>query len=113
MAGMTPTSTSSFEKMGDSGYEGLMNMSGQRSPYTMPQARSGPTTPDMGGENKANRSATMIHEAHGPTFRPVASQSYQSEYPETGRSMRTVPSAVGNRDFWAARGNSNQGETIG
>jgi len=109
---MTPTSTSSFEKMGDSGYEGLMNMSGQRSPYTIPQGRKGPTTPDMGGSPAGGRGSTMISEGHGPIFRPVASQSYGSEYPETGRGMRTVASAVGNRDFWAARGD-NAGETIG
>ena len=113
MAGMTPTSTSSFEKMGDSGYEGLMNMSGERSPYTMPQARKGPTTPDMGGSPAGGRGSSMIHEAHGPTFRPVASQSYAPEYPETGRGMRTVASSVGNRDFWASRAGDNAGETIG
>lgn len=112
MAGMTPTSTSSFEKMGDSGYEGLMNMSGQRSPYTMPEGRSGPTTPDMGGQNKDNRGSSMIHEAHGPTFRPVASQSFAPEYPETGRGMRQVPSAVGNRDFWEARAGNYEGEVL-
>ena len=113
MAGMTTTSTSSFEKMGDSGYEGLMNMSGQRSPYTIDRPRSGPNTPDMGGQNKNNRGSSMIHEAHGPTFRPVASQAYAPEYPETGRGMRQVPSALGNRDFWAARAGSHAGETIG
>lgn len=113
MAGMTPTSTSEFEKMGDSGYEGLVNMSGQRSPYTMDRGRSGPTTPDMGGSPAGGRGSTMIHEAHGPQFRPVSSQAYGSEYPDTGRGMRTVASAVGNRDFWAARASTNEGETIG
>jgi len=109
---MTPTSTSSFEKMGDSGYEGLMNMSGERSPYTMPQARKGPTTPDMGGSPAGGRGSSMIHEAHGPTFRPVASQSYAAEYPETGRGMRQVPSSVGNRDFWASRGENGAGYDV-
>lgn len=112
MAGMTPTSTSSFEKMGDSGYEGLMNMSGQRSPYTIDQARKGPTSPDQGGGGAGGRGQSMIHEAQGPTFRPVASKVQGSEYPDTGRSIRTVASALGNRDFWAARGD-NAGETIG
>lgn len=107
-----PTASSDFPKMGETAYDGLMNMSGQRSPYTIPQARKGPTSPDTGGENKSNRSAAMLHEGMGPTFRPVASKVQGSEYPETGRGMRTVPSSVGNRDFWASRGDY-AGETIG
>ncbi len=41
--GMTPTVTSAFEKIGDAGYQQVMNMSGNRSPYTMPVGRQGPT----------------------------------------------------------------------
>lgn len=113
MAGMTPTTTSEFPKMGDDGMAGVVNMSGQRSPYTQERPRSGPTTPDMGGSPAGGRSSTMIHEAHGPTFRPVASKVQGSEYPDTGRGMRTVASSVGNRDFWASRAGSNEGEIIG
>ncbi len=47
----------------------------------------------MGGGNGSSRKgATLINEAHGPTFRPVASHAYGSEYPETGRSVHTMPS---------------------
>jgi hypothetical protein len=109
---MSDNATSSFPTMGDEGYTSLMNMSGNRSPYTMPVERKGPTTPDMGGSPAGGRGSTMIHEAHGPTFRPVASQSYAAEYPETGRGMRTVPSSVGNRDFWASRGENGEGYDV-
>lgn len=101
--------TSSFPKMGDEGYASLMNMSGQRSPYTMEQPRKGPTTPDMGGGGAGGRGSTMIHEGHGPTFRPVASASYPTEYAATGRNVRQVPSAVGNRDFWTSRAMAGEG----
>lgn len=97
------TSTSSFPTMGDSGYEGLVNMSGQRSPYTKDAPRHGPTTPDMGGSPAGGRGTTMVHNTYGPTFRPVASKAYGTQYPETGRGIRVMPSAIGSRDFWAAR----------
>ena len=109
--GMTPTVTSNFEKIGDQGFEQVMNMSGQRSPYTMPQARRGPTSPDLGGGNGSSRKgATLIREAHGPTFTPVASRTFASAYPETERSVYTVASRVGQKDFWDQR---QDGRTIG
>jgi hypothetical protein len=112
MAGMTQTSTSSFPKMGESGYEGLVNMSGDRSPYTKDQPRHGPTMPDTGGSPAGGRGSGMVHDTYGPAFRPVASRSFAPEYPETGRGMRTVPSAIGNRDFWAARAENGAGYDV-
>lgn len=106
------TTTDTFPKMGDDGLASVVNVSGQRSAYTMPQARKGPTSPDMGGGNgSARRSATEIHEAHGPTFRPVATSVYDTT--EQPRAMRTMPSAVGCRDFWDARASNNEGQVIG
>jgi hypothetical protein len=111
MAGYTETTTDTFEKVGD--YDHVMDMSGQRSRYTMPVERQGPTTPDMGGGNgSARKGATEIHEAHGPTFRPVATRGFAEPYPATGRGIRTVPSSVGNRDFWDRRSGQG-GEVIG
>jgi hypothetical protein len=113
MAGMTPTSTSSFPTMGDSGYEGLVNMSGQRSPYTREQPKHGPTTPDTGGSPAGGRPAgAMVQGTYGPAFRPVASMAYGTQYPETGRGMRVVPSAIGSRDFWAARASNGAGYDV-
>lgn len=108
MSNMTPTSTSSFPTMGDEAYTGLVNVSGQRSPYTMPEARKGPTSPDMGGSPAAHRSAGMVHETMGPCFRPVASRLYQGD--EGTRAIRTMPSRAGVSDFWNQR---QDGEVIG
>lgn len=107
---MADAVTSSFPKMGDDGMASLCNMSGARSPYTMPQARKGPGSPDMGGGNgSSRRGSTEIREAHGPTFRPMATRGWASPYPETARAIRTVPSSVGNRDFWSSRASSGEG----
>ena len=101
---MSMTTVSSFPKMGDDGYQGLVNMSGDRSAYTTPVARKGPTTPDMGGGNAGGRSnGGVLHEGMGPTFRPVASSAYAPEYPETGRNIRPIPSSANRNDFWTAR----------
>lgn len=108
-----PSTSTSFPTMGDEGYASLMNMSGERSPYTKEQPRQGPTIPDTGGSPAGGRGSELRSERGGPMFRPVASQSYAPEYPDTGRGMRTVPSAIGNRDFWAARASSNEGQVIG
>lgn len=109
--GTTPTITTQFEKIGDQGFEQVMNMSGQRSPYTMPRGRMGPTQPDLGGGNGSSRkSATLIKEAHGPTFTPVASRTFAADYPETGRGIRVMPSRTGLGDFWNQR---QDGQTIG
>ena len=105
------TTTDQFPKVGS--YDHVVNMSGQRSPYTMPEGRKGPTSPDMGGGNgSARRSPTMIHEANGPACTVTASRGFAPEYPETGRAFRTVPSRVGGGDFWASRASSNEGNVI-
>jgi hypothetical protein len=110
---MSMTETSSFPKMGDEGYAGLMNMSGDRSAYTTPVARKGPTTPDQGGGNAGGRSnGGMLHEGMGAGFRPVASRVYAPEYPATGRNIRTVPSAANRSDFWTARGTNGSGYDV-
>jgi hypothetical protein len=107
---MSMTQTDVFPKMGDDGYSGLVNMSGNRSPYTTPVARKGPTTPDMGGGGAGGRSnGGVLHEGMGPQFRPVASRVYAPEYPPTGRSIRPVPSRAGRGDFWTARAAAGEG----
>ena len=108
--GISQTTTTTFEKVGS--YDSVVNMSGQRSPYTMPEGRKGPTSPDMGGGNgSARRSATMIHEANGPACTVTATRGFAPEYPETGRAFRTVPSRAGVGDFWDQR-QANGGQTL-
>lgn len=96
---------SHFEKMGQNPLVGtVVNTSGNRSPYTQLRPKKGPSG-DSESEPASVRGRTMIHEAHGPTFRPVTTISYPNapEHAATGRGMRTVPSSLGNRDFWSAR----------
>jgi hypothetical protein len=54
-----PTAVDSFAKA-DNSEADITNASGAPSQYMQPVGRSGPTTPDLGGENKSNRSASLI-----------------------------------------------------
>lgn len=106
--------STTFEKMGDSFItDHLINVSGNRSPYTMPVAKKS-TTSDQGPlGGKANRGAKLIKEANGPACTPVQTINYSNapEMKNVGRGMRTVPSKAGNGDFYGA-GDSN-GQVIG
>ncbi len=92
----------------------LVNVSGNRSPYTMPVQKKGPTNdgdPSMGTANA--RSANLIHEANGPRCRTVETINYENspEKNATGRNLRIMPSKAGIQDFNGA-GNS-EGPAIG
>lgn len=63
-----PATTDTFAKNGDSAAEPV-NTSGQPSPNTMPVGRKGPTTPDLGGQDKSNRKPIEIN---GETGQAVA-----------------------------------------
>jgi hypothetical protein len=103
---MADKTTTSFPKMGDEWItDNLINCSGDRSPYTI---TVGKKTQGRGASPtgvKKNRGASMINEAHGPTFRPVTTLYAQNaaEASATQRNTRIVPSALGDRDFYAAR----------
>lgn len=100
-----------FAKMGDEYLtDHLVNVSGNRSPYTMPVAKKS-TTSDQGPVGgKANRSANLIKEANGPACTPVQTINYSNapEMKNTGRGMRTVPSKAGVQDFFGAGESSGQ-----
>lgn len=88
--------------------DSIVNVSGNRSPYTQTVARKGPAG-DSESEPSAHRGQiSMDGEHNGPSFRPVTTLPFQPD-PNTGRGMRTVRSSVGNRDFWDSRsGQSGQ-----
>jgi hypothetical protein len=103
--------TSNFQTMGESGIpHSVVNMSGQKSPYTLAQPRDagGATHSDVPGVGtKANRSATLIREANGPRPNSIP---LATRWPpnaacahDVQRNVVPVPSALGNRDFWAKR----------
>jgi hypothetical protein len=112
--GFGDAETTSFPKMGDDYVtDHLVNISGQRSAYTMPVGKKSTTTDQGPLGGKATRSASLIHEANGPACTPIARISYPNspEAKNVGRGMKTVPSSMGNRDFWGARGD-NAGQCI-
>lgn len=99
--------SSNFPKMGEHPLEGsIVNTSGNRSPYTHPRPEYAPT----GGQDAASAGGRGVGpmatgENAGPRFAPVTTISYPNspEASETGRALRTVRSAIGNRDFWDKR----------
>lgn len=106
---------SQFPKMGEEPLVGtVVNVSGERSPYTKSVPRKGPAG-DSESEPATHRGvgADATGEHAGPTFRPVTTLYAQNAAAasDTGRGMRTVRSAIGNRDFWDQRA-SQSGEVI-
>ena len=109
------TDTSTFPKMGDEYLtDHLVNVSGNRSPYTMPVAKKSTTTDQGPVGGTAHRKSVEIKEANGPACTPVATINY-SNAPEAGqtqRGLRTIPSRAGVGDFYAASGRDNAGRNI-
>lgn len=107
--------STSFPAMGEHPLEGnIVNMSGQRSRNTIPVARKGPSGDGQNLGPTAHRGQIMMSGEHnGPTFRPVTTlyQQNAAAASDTGRGMRTVPSSLGNRDFWDRRA-SQSGKVI-
>lgn len=103
--------TSNFPTMGEAGIpHSVVNLSGDRSPYTMVQPRDagGATHSDVPGTGtKRQRSATLIREANGPRPNsiPLATRwpANAACATEIQRNVVPVPSAIGDRDFWAKR----------
>lgn len=103
-----------FPKMGEYPTEGnLLNMSGQRSPYTTPVARKGPSGDGESEPAGARGQIMMDGEHNGPAFRPVTTlyQQNAAAASDIGRGMRVVPSSLGNRDFWDDRA-SQSGQVL-
>lgn len=109
---------SQFEKMGESPLVGsLVNVSGNRSPYTTAVPRKGAPSADGESEPNAHRGQTMATGEHsGPCFRPQTTLFWPNapEQAATGRALRYLPSAgskSGNGDFWNDRA-SQSGQVI-
>lgn len=103
---MADNATSNFPKMGESALEDFVNTSGNRSPYTMPVGRKGPSG-DSENEPASVRPVGSVAtgEHNGPRFAPVTTIDFPNapEHVQTGRALKRVPSSVGNRDFWDSR----------
>jgi len=95
------STTTTFPKVGDNIAKHVMNMSRRPSPYTTlePKKTEGRGASPTG--RKANRGATMIHEANGPKCH-IDQVLYKANAPEAGMQMRNVrlmKPAMGDQDF--------------
>ena len=95
--------TTTFEKMGDSIIDQVVgNVMARQSPNTVSVARKGPT----GGQEPATANhKSNVLERGGASLHPTATLYKQNaaEASATMRNTRLVPSALGNRDFYAKR----------
>jgi hypothetical protein len=108
---MADNVTSNFATVGEAGYHQVVNLSGDRSPYTIavPRDKGGARQSAVPGEGAGapSRSASMIREANGPRPNTIP---LATRWPanaacalEIQRNVVPVASALGNRDFWAKR----------
>lgn len=111
---MADNATSNFPKMGESPLVGsVVNVSGNRSPYTMPVARKGPSGDSETEPASVRPSGAMASGEHnGPRFSPMTTVFYPNspEMQNTGRGMRTVPSK-GDNSFWGEQASNQSGKS--
>jgi hypothetical protein len=105
---MSDMTHSDFPVMGDSGIpDSVVNMSGQRSPYTQLQPQAGAVGGiSIDGPTGAPRKQTEINaEVHGPLCKPQTTLFFPNaaDHDKTGRNTKLVPSRAGVSDMWAAR----------
>jgi len=102
---MADNLTTTFPKMGED-ITSIVNISGQRSPYTMPVVKSGFAKSDVGAAdpaNKKNRGNTIIRNASGPRCRIVETIDYPNERAESAKTYRNVKRVHGGSQFYSAR----------
>lgn len=92
-----------FEKMGDDIVNSVVgSVMARQSPNTISVPRKGPT----GSQEPATANhRSQVLERHGASLHPTATLYKQNaaEASATMRNTRMVPSAIGNRDFYAKR----------
>ena len=96
--------SSNFPTMGDHGLvDSVVNMSGQRSPYTtLGQGIGGGGKSDAPDSDTSIRKSTEIENAQGPKA-TIYTRIYEGNAAEanlTLRNVRIVPSKAGVSDFW-------------
>ena len=105
---MSDMTTTSFEPMGSAGIpNSVVNMSGNRSPYTQLQAKGGvPGGISIDGPTGAPRKQTEVNaEVHGPLCSPQTTLFFPNaaHHADTGRNTKIVPSRAGVSDMWSKR----------
>jgi hypothetical protein len=102
-------SAGDFPTMGESIASSVVNMS-RGSRYTTTMVKNGSGKRSQPSGRKANRSASLIHEANGPacTIKATLYAPNAAESSATERNVKIMKSSVGNRDFWDARARTGQ-----
>lgn len=97
----------SFPAMGPNGIpESVVNMSGNRSPYTQLVPNKGPAGDSIDGPTGGPARHTEINaEVNGPLCAPQTTLFFPNaaDHEKTGRNTRIMPSRAGASDFWDAR----------
>lgn len=108
---MADATTTSFPKMGDSLIHNVMNLSGQRSPYTKTMPRKNKAGKSPIGSTGGTKKHTLIKEANGPRC-TVKFTLYANNAADAGKQTRNVrmmpqrmsrPDGTGGGNFWAKR----------
>lgn len=100
---MADKTTTSFTKVGDSFAKSAVNQSGAPSKHTTPVQKKGAAGGALEAATAAHKS--NIPERLGAKLHPSATLYKQNaaEANDTQRNVRTMPSAIGNRDFYNKR----------
>ena len=104
---MADNATSSFPKMGmDWMSGGVVNISGQRTPYTMPGVKEGfgkNASPPNSARPNRSQNSYKIQDANGPRCRIVEKIAYAHVGAEAGKVYRNVKRVQGGSQFYSAR----------
>lgn len=99
-----------FPPMGARGIpESVVNLSGQRSPYTREVPNKGPSGVSVDGPTApagAAQKATLVNaEVLGPCCKPVTTLYYPNalNHEQTGRNVKILPPRTGVSAFWDQR----------
>lgn len=106
---MSDNETTQFPKMGESIIGQVVNISGQRSPYTIPEGKKDHQAgPIPGVGDKKNKGRSMVQNAQGPEPTINAKICYPNSG-EAGKTQRNVKRVQGPyaSELAAAAGNSS------
>jgi hypothetical protein len=104
---MDPIKTD-FPAMGLNGIpESVINMSGNRSPYTTLRPNAAPAGDSIDGVTGPPAAHTLVNaEVLGPVCAPQTTLFYPNaaNHADSGRNVKLMPSRAGVSDFWDKRG---------
>lgn len=101
---MGDNATSNFPTMGESLLSNVVNLSGQKVPYTTQETKQGfGKSGSNDPANKGNRGRSLIRNANGPRCYIAEKIVYPNEGAEAGKTYRSVKRVRGGSGFMGAR----------